>query len=339
MKNQLIILLSFITMHNYTMKIEHVLPDEIVTTIVQYSLPKLNLYYDQKPEDLYQDKDYFAVAARRVYNILPKIYYLPDDMKKQYLQNNKDLYHDENCSDLATKNLHDYIATTIKLRSINRQFNTITIQNMSTSLNLNEHTVNAFLIRSTQAHIPYFIKLAIAHKADPNCIHKPDGHAPLWYAAENNHYLACKFLLEHGASAHVKRQPPCVLGYGYNPYLWPIHAAIQQHNLALVKLFIGYLANLDLSECYSLLSAAAEENNPDILAALLQARPHTNDNHWSKDDIKDALKKAKDFKGNIFQALTDEDKLKNKKCIKILQVAQKQSKKSTKSTKQRNHKK
>jgi ankyrin repeat protein len=245
MKKQYFIILSFITMHAYSMQTGQSFPDEIVASVIQCSLPKLNLYYDKHPEGM-----------------------------REY-QNNVTQ---------AKNNLEKYIFATMNLRFINTRFNTIITKNIATWLNLNQHNVNALLIRSAQANIPYFIKLAMIHNANPDCIDTLNGYTPLLRATENNDYLACKFLLEKGASVNIKKQPPRVFGYGYNPGLWPIHIAIAKENLELVNLFIEYGCTLDFAQwmAESLLSRAVKKNNPSILSALLQAHIPTDDSHWGK---------------------------------------------------------
>ncbi len=222
MKKQFFITLCFITMHNYTMKIEQSFPDETLASIIQYSLPKLNLYYHQKPTDINEDKDNLTQAKN---------------------------------------NLEQYITTTMKLRSISQRFNTIITKNIVTWLNFNQHGINAFLLRSTQANIPYFMKIAITHNGHPNCVDAPNGNTPLLYATANNDYLSCKFLLEKGASINMKLQPPRAFGYGYNPGIWPIHIAIGKENLTLVTLFIKHGSQLDFSNfnAENLLSCAAKK--------------------------------------------------------------------------------
>lgn len=279
--------LSVFCMQTTNMHI-NLFPQDVLKSIVQFSFPKMNLYYN-KADDRNDD---------------------------QHNKNN------------AVKNLQILIDTIITLGTINKLFNNITANNITAWLDINKDNINAFLIRSTQANIPYFIKIALKNnannlipflKAHPDFVHEPDGCTPLIYATEANHYSTCKFLLEKGASVNIRKQCPTAFGYNYNPDIWPIHIAISNNNLELVKLFIQHGANLDFSKflCTPLLSFAAEKNNPYILSTLLDARPHTDyNNHWSGDDIEHALETVK-----YLQVRTNKEKLEKRACINILEQA------------------
>jgi hypothetical protein len=299
MKKQLFIMISIITMHAHTMEMQNKdsFPHEIVTSIIHHSLPQLNLYYQNvhKPGKwYYTEKGIF-----------------PDDSAQKDQENGKK----------ATHNLKEIMNQLTILRLINKSYNDLIVKNIITLLKINTNNINPFLIRSTQANIPYFIKLALAHEANPNFVHKSDGYTSLLCATKNNHYGACKYLLKHGASVHMKRDN-CYAAYVRDPYEeWPISIAIKNNNLELVNLFITYKAHLDF--CLfntSPLFYAAENNNPYILATILETRTQAfYHNHWSENEIEQTLEKVKSF-----PAKTDKEKLENRACVDILQKAQEQ---------------
>ncbi len=297
MKKQLYIL-SFISLHIHAMETMALFPDEIMTSIMQYSLPKLNLYYNNthKPGRWYHtEKGTFPDNSA-------------DRDKKDTLN--------------AAQNLQQIFNSIQTSLLLSKFYNNVIVQNISTWLGINKDNVNALLIRATQANIPYFMKLAVAHKADRNFVHKPDGYTPLLCATKHNQYRTCAFLLSKGVSVHIRRENPYA-AYVYNPHEWPIHIAIQNGNLELVKLFIQHRATLDFSHfpITSLLTFTAQRNNPYILAVLLEARPYTNfNNHWEADEIEHALETVKRL-----EVKTDKEKLENRACISILQEALKDS--------------
>ena len=280
------------TLHTHAMDRAQSLPDEIILPIIQYSVPKLNLNYEN------------AHKPGRWYHTGKGTF--PDDSADKDQQNTSN----------ATNNLKEICTIIQKSRLLSKHWDNVIVQNIATWLGINRGNINAFLIRATQANIPYFIRLAVAHKADLNFVHKPDGYTPLLCATKNNQYNTCVFLLKMGASVNIKREMPYAT-YEYDHNAWPIHIAIKNNNLELVKLFIRHHTDLYFSffPTTNLLSLVAQQNNPYILSALLE------DNHWAEgDEIEHALETVKRL-----QLKTDKEKLEQRACINILQETQQQS--------------
>jgi len=241
MIKNILITLSIISlsMHTYAMQKQ---PNEVLKYIITLSCPPVDLRYNEEPTNKKQDE------GNQIY---------------------------------TTIKLNTLVTTIMNIRCVNKQFNNIIIKNINTSLNLNKNNCDAFLIRSTQANIPYFIKTAIAFGANPNFVHKPDGYTPLLYTTFDCCYPACKFLLEHGADVNLKMKEPSAYGYGYHLHRnWPIHVAVKNFNYKLVTLFINNKALLNVhingDQSYSLLSVAANNNDPHTLLALFNNDPSKN---------------------------------------------------------------
>src|SRR6266478_3438229 len=208
--------------------------------------------------------------------------------------------------------------TLINLRSINKQFNTFISRNINAYLGINKNNIDTFLIRATQAAIPYFINIALPIKlkpdimADPNCINEDDGFTPLLYAATHGHYPTCKLLIKKGADVNTRAYPKHI-DFNLNPqqsipFLYPIGVAINNGYIKIISLFLENGAHLDKyiyieKHSYgSALYVAIQYNNPNSIALLLNANPvknkggihyWLNGNLWKQGtiEIKNALKK------------------------------------------------
>src|SRR5579872_5274669 len=243
------------------------LPDDILATIFKFSHPSIDLlhnkvaYYQGKtpPVNSSHFNEYFNTAGTNV--ILRK-----------------------------TKMIAE---TLINLRSINKQFNTFISRNINTYLGLNKNNINAFLIRATLAHVPYFMNIALPIKlnqdimADPNCINEEDGFTPLLYATTHEHYPTCKLLIEKGADVNVRGYPKHI-DFDLDPqqqsipFLYPIGVAINNGSTRILSLLLENGAHLDKyiyikNNSYgSALHVANKNNNPYTIALLLNANAGKN---------------------------------------------------------------
>lgn len=280
MKKHLLSILITLAAHSYSMEMQQLLPNDIWHDIIKLSIPTIDLLYSQK------------VAAKS---------------------------EDQKNLTLIKQNLPLAVKKIIDLKTLCIYINTYITNNSITLLQLTKETINPFLIRSVQANIPYFIKIALSHRANPDFIHKPDGHTPLLYSINANNYAACKFLLENGASPNMKQQAG-IWEYGYNPtHVYPIQKAIVQKNLPLVRLLIKHNAALNIHKNPlqpSLLALTAQTNNPYILATLLEAPDFCTSPQWSLEDIDHALVISKNI-----TTRDDKEKLEKKSCIGMLQEA------------------
>lgn len=237
-------------------------------------------------------------------------------------------------------------AAIINLRCINKVCNAIITQKITDILQHNKDTINQFLVRSTQANIPYFIKVAVNDKnVNINCIsNRGDGNTPLLNATSANCYLACKLLLEKGAAVNM-HQGNQSFGFGGPPVLFetPILRATRNGNAQLITLFTQNKANLgaqvNCGQESSLLSVAATRINPDILTILLNACPDSDyATTWGLERIEYALAEASKIDVKTYRTpariLADmqEDETKKaeeiqlleerkQKCIKLLEEA------------------
>jgi hypothetical protein len=206
-----------------------------------------------------------------------------------------DRYEDIAECDEIKKNLPAVAQKIISLRCICKDINTFIAENITSILCLDKTNMDAFLIRSLQANVPYFVKCAIAHNANSNAVHKPSGFTALLYAAEHNCYQACKLLLSKGADVNLKMQCPNAYGYSYNPYHnWPIHMAVKEGDAQLVALFAQAGANLNVEingpgSSHTLLSAAVRRNDPEILETLLTFDSNAAYQNFGIEEIKTAL--------------------------------------------------
>lgn len=246
------------------------------------------------------------------------------------------LPNDEECEDKTEdeknyanikKNLPIIAQEVLSLRMTCKTLNAFISENLMSLLHLDTSNIDAFLIRSIQANIPYFTKYALAHGADSNAVHLPNGYTALLCAIQNNCYSTCALLLEKDANINLKMRDYGVYGYDNNPdynFNWPIHMAIKESNAQLVTLFIHKGANLNvrINRDYmnTLLTSAVHINNPIILKTLLSSNTHKGYPHpWEYTIIMSALTTAKNIK---FEENNLEKEENNRKIIQLLEKAQ-----------------
>ncbi|HLJ31010.1 MAG TPA: hypothetical protein VKU36_01105 [Candidatus Babeliales bacterium] len=272
-----------------SMSIQRLVP-ELLINIFKQSLPVIDLRHLQQPTTIKENEDNIA---------------------------------------LIKKQLPAQAETIMHLRRTNKQFNDTITKNITMLLHLDEDSIDIFLIRSTQANIPYFMKIAfnkqmknltndhqlnekLALMANPNVTYTPDGYTPLLYATVDDNYNACSFLFENNADIDLPRQIPTIEKYLDNlvyhltdHVINPIYTAIYKGNQKLLTLFLKkgaeckinvhfpmYLHNTTRSY-RNLLTLAASKHNPDILKILLETKGIK---YW----ISDA---TNSIKSEIFSAL------------------------------------
>jgi hypothetical protein len=291
------ILICTVSTISYSMEIEsscnaikvETIPDDICMYIFKLSYPSINLHDDKKAASKEEAEDNAKTAKKHVQAIA---------------------------------------VTIMNLRRVCAYFNHIVTKNSAFLLGLNKENIDIFLVRSTQANIPYFMKIAFENNAHPDAINTSDSYTPLLYAVFERYYSACTFLLENGADVNIK-QLPIVGDYLYyrryvadDFHLCPIHIAVKNGDTKLVTLCIekGVHLNIRISghPHNSLLTAAADNNDSDMLALLLNACPYDDYiKNWSYAGVRHALVVL------YANEPSNAEKENHTKCIQLLEHAEK----------------
>ncbi|HLJ30998.1 MAG TPA: hypothetical protein VKU36_01045 [Candidatus Babeliales bacterium] len=262
------------------------LPYDILTHIFTYSHPPVDLRYDKIPIVQEENNNKTNLSPQKREELIAL------RMKARYYEIHPISQEEEQNNITHIKaNLPQIANTLMDLRCVNKQCNAFISQNIVAYLGLKKSTINPFLIRSIQADIPYFIKIALANKANPNFIYnrtikdKSAAYTPLLYATAMKNYPLCTLLLNYKADVNAKTPTNGEFAKKYgcgSSDCCPIVIALRNRDHALVSLFLQNGASLDANislegKTYtSLFPIPVYNNDPDSLEKLIDAYSQNN---------------------------------------------------------------
>ena len=104
-------------------------------------------------------------------------------------------------------------------------------------------TLSSALVDAVRDKNPTMVEVLLSRGANPNGLKHVNRFDPLTIAVRNNDYFTAQLLLDAGAAIEGAIKYKWNRKYNWNAALTPLHIAIQQNNIDMVKLLLEGKAN------------------------------------------------------------------------------------------------